>query len=357
MDAVGPVLADEEVVALAAQQQVDAGAAVQIVGAGAAVHLVGTVSSVHPIGARAADHAVGALAPEHEIGTVLPEQDVRAGPADEPIATRPANQHVVPADAAQRVVPAEAADHVAVVRPAQHVPVRGADDRATVAEDAPRLRGSRWRRRRWRWSRRRRRRWRRGRRRSGWRRWWRRRRRRRRRAGGVVVQDRPHSHAVLDRRVGGAGELDEERLVGLHLGVAVHGDADVLRRLAGREGERAARCRVVGGRLGRPVGGVVVDRDRLLRRAGQGHRERRRRGARAPLGDAHVPDRQRGERVVVDDRALALPVAEDDVARDDRQVHEVVLVLLVDRVAVNLHDERSCSSGRGQRSAGVVIAP
>ena len=75
--------------------------------------------------------------------------------------------------------------------------------------------------------------------------------------------------------------------------VSLHGDVHGLRRLAGRERQRARHARVVAGRRRGPVGGRVVHADRLARRSGERHGERRRRGARVALGGRNVVDARR----------------------------------------------------------------
>src|SRR6185503_6529791 len=117
----------------------------------------------------------------------------------------------------------------------------------------------------------------------------------------VVVGDGPHPHPVGDGRVRGVGEVHEEGLVRLVEQVAVHGDADVLRGAAGREGQRPGGGQVVGGRGRGAVGGGVVHRHLLAHSGGEAHREGRGRGARVALRDRDVVDEEDDAGVVVGD--------------------------------------------------------
>src|SRR5207247_10852118 len=107
----------------------------------------------------------------------------------------------------------------------------------------------------------------------------------------------------------GLGQLDGR--------VRADRDRDGLDRVTRREGQRARLADVVGGAGGGggatavagggPVDGREADRCRLGGGRGLGHREGEGgRAARAALVLDHVVDRQRGRRIVVQGRALAL---------------------------------------------------
>src|SRR5439155_425323 len=88
------------------------------------------------------------------------------------------------------------------------------------------------------------------------------------------------------------------------------------------------------------------------RQAGEGHRERVRRGPRVALAVGHVVDGQGGNAVVVGDGAQALVVADGGVRRV-RQVDGERLVALERRVAVDQDRDglRGLAGGERQRVA------
>ena len=109
----------------------------------------------------------------------------------------------------------------------------------------------------------------------------------------VVVEDRPHRLAAGDRDRD-AREIDHEALVQLDGRVSDHVDGDRLAGAAGGEVERARRALVVGPRDRRAVRRRVLHADRLAERGRQRDREGRRGGARVPLADGGVADRDIG---------------------------------------------------------------
>src|SRR5262249_36257457 len=82
----------------------------------------------------------------------------------------------------------------------------------------------------------------------------------------VVVGDGAERQATVDRRIGGAVQLDEEVLVRLEDRVALHRDRELLGGDAGREGQRAGPSRVVAGGHGAAVGRREVGGDDLAGR-------------------------------------------------------------------------------------------
>src|SRR4029077_11797217 len=102
---------------------------------------------------------------------------------------------------------------------------------------------------------------------------------------------------------------------GLERGVAVDQHRDRLAGDPGGEGHRAAGAGVVTRRRGGVVGGGVVDGDRRAAGVGQADREVVAGGAGVALVVAHVVDGDGRLRVVVDDGAHALAVADGGVDR------------------------------------------
>ena len=174
---------------------------------------------------------------------------------------------------------------------------------------------------------------------------------------GIVVGDRAETLAVGDRGVRRVGEVDEVALVRLVQGVAVDGDGDGLRRFACQEDEGSAGAEVVARRRRGSVRRRVVDRhgppaDRAERDREVGHH-----GAAVALRDRDVVDRERGLRIVVVDRAQALPVGDRRVDRVG-EVQRVRLVRLVEEVTVDEHGHllRGLPRGEVERpAAGRVI--
>src|SRR5262249_12993476 len=78
----------------------------------------------------------------------------------------------------------------------------------------------------------------------------------------IVIEDGAKALAVPDNGVDGAGQIDEEGLVGLDLRVALDRDGDGLAGLARRERQGPGRGFVVVTRPGRAVRGAVADGDR-----------------------------------------------------------------------------------------------
>src|SRR5439155_1567800 len=176
----------------------------------------------------------------------------------------------------------------------------------------------------------------------------------------VVVDNGALALAVPHGAAGGAGEVDEEGLVGLVVGVAVGQDGEGLARLVGGEGDGARAGLVVGvGRRGGAVGGGVVDGDGRSAWAGQGDGERERRRPGVALSRRHVIDGQ-DQRVVVQDGALALAVGDEGVAGVG-EVDEEGLRVLVERVVGGGDGERlgglARVEGDGPGAAGVVAGP
>src|SRR5207248_3730081 len=125
----------------------------------------------------------------------------------------------------------------------------------------------------------------------------------------VVVEDRPDRLGPGERQVRRGRQVDVVRLVRLGRGVPGHVHGERLGRLAGAERDRPARGGEVGPAGGRPARGRQVDRRRLPARGRQGEGERGGGGPAVPLGDAHVADRHRRGRVVVEDRRGPVPHA------------------------------------------------
>src|SRR4051812_13543061 len=93
----------------------------------------------------------------------------------------------------------------------------------------------------------------------------------------VVVQDRADAAVPGEQRVAAEPEqVQIERLVRLPLVVALDLNRDRLRGLAGREGECAARGRVVTARRRGAVDGAVRDRDGLVGCGREADRKRER---------------------------------------------------------------------------------
>src|SRR5207244_2869063 len=121
--------------------------------------------------------------------------------------------------------------------------------------------------------------------------------------GRVIVADGAGPLAVGELRVDRVGQVDEERLVGLRRGVAVHRHRDRLARVAGVEGEVAARGLVVVVDRGRrAVSRSEVDGHR--QGAGEGDTDGEDRAGRATVAlyPGHIVDADGG--VVVEDRPL-----------------------------------------------------
>src|SRR5262249_2678755 len=152
--------------------------------------------------------------------------------------------------------------------------------------------------------------------------------------------DRADAAVLREQRVAAVAEqVEEERLVGLLLAVAVDDDGDGLRRLAGGEGQRAALgdVVVVAGRGG-AVHGAELHRYRLI----VGDRERDRQYEQRRLFAVafllrHVPDAD--SRLVLDDGDDRLAVA-DPGALGAAEVDEERLVRLARAVAVDRQGDR-----------------
>ena len=113
----------------------------------------------------------------------------------------------------------------------------------------------------------------------------------------VGVLDGAGRFAVGDAKARGVRQGERQRLVPFVHHVVQHRHRDRLRGHARREGERAARGRVVRARRRRPVGGRIVDSRPALRRPVQRHREVQRRTGRFPdAGVGHRHRRPRGRR-------------------------------------------------------------
>src|SRR5205823_523601 len=82
----------------------------------------------------------------------------------------------------------------------------------------------------------------------------------------------------------------------------------------------------------RAVGGGVSDRHRLAARGREADREGQVVRAGIALAGGGIINRDRGRRVIVDDRADGLPIAEGGVGRG-RQVEEERLIRLVEHIA------------------------
>src|SRR5262249_26237606 len=110
----------------------------------------------------------------------------------------------------------------------------------------------------------------------------------------VVIENCTLALAVADGAARRAGEVDEEGLVGLVLGVAIDQDGEGLARLAGGEGDGARNGLVVGvRRRGGSVGGAVIYGGGRRTDAGHGDGERKRRRPGGALGRRHIIHRQK----------------------------------------------------------------
>ena len=137
-----------------------------------------------------------------------------------------------------------------------------------------------------------------------------------------------------ERGIGGVRQIDRHGLIALVASVADHGDVDVLRRLPGLEGERAGRRGVVLGLMRAAIGGGEIDGDPLPARRVQRRRIGQGGGSCVAFGDRAARDRDRWGRVVIDDRAHPLPVADGGVG-GAAEVHGERLVVFVQAVAAH----------------------
>ena len=119
----------------------------------------------------------------------------------------------------------------------------------------------------------------------------------------VVVENRAGTLGDLNRRVERRRQGEREGLVRFVPRIAEHGHGDGLRGHARRERQHARCGAVVGSRGRRAVGCRITHADRRVGHRCQRHGERRVRGAAVAFRHRHVADGQRGQRVVVEDRA------------------------------------------------------
>src|SRR5262249_19648509 len=144
----------------------------------------------------------------------------------------------------------------------------------------------------------------------------------RERRRGVVGGDRAHALSQRDRRVGRVTKVDGELLGELVDRVADDRYGNRLRRGARREGQRAARLRVVARAQGRAVGGGEPPWGRQGGPAEQAHGEDRAGGPDVALGDLGRVDDQSRRRVVVEDGPRSARVGQgrvDRVAQDHQE--------------------------------------
>src|SRR5262245_33885016 len=178
----------------------------------------------------------------------------------------------------------------------------------------------------------------------------------------IVVQDRAEAAPPGEQGVAAEPEqVEVEGLVGLPLAVALDLDRDVLRRLAGCEGQRAGPgdVIVVAGRR-RAVYRAERHRHRLVVTDGTaGDREGDREGEQVrltllTLGLCYVGDADL--RLVVNDGAHGLTVGDGRVGRA-AQIDEERLVRLAEAVAVDRHGDRPrrLAGGDGQRARGGLV--
>src|SRR6266498_226858 len=173
----------------------------------------------------------------------------------------------------------------------------------------------------------------------------------------VVVGDGAAPSSPLEGSVRRPGEVDEEGLVPLLHRVADDRDGNGLAGFPWRKGQRSRRRYVVvAGDGPRTIGGGVVHRHGPAAGRSELHREDGKGRPGVALDDRDVVDRELGQRVIVQNGALPLTLADGRVARI-AQVDEEGLVRFVQRVA--LGDDRDrlrrLAGGKGERPLGAQV--